>query len=113
LNRRRKTRKPPAEAGRLIHALEVRRKPLPLDQEPNALLRIDSTRKVPIDRPTAGQGPIVVPTSVPCLISRIDHIVAQGAFRVPVAEQQDRTAIMTVGRPLARSGGIDISIETA
>src|SRR5438128_6753430 len=79
----------------------------------DAFSGVDSAGKGSIHSPTASHGPIVVPTPMPFLILRINDLVAECAFRVPVAKQQDRTAIMTVGRPLARSGGVDICIESA
>src|SRR5437773_11034217 len=75
------------------------------------ILGVDSAGEVSIHRPIAHHGPIVVPTPMPCLISRIDHIVAQCAFRMSVAEHQNRTAVMTVGGPLTGSGGVDVCIK--
>src|SRR5438876_2249556 len=49
---------------------------------------------------------------MPSLVPRIDDLVAQGAFGVPVAKHQNRAAIMTVGGPLGWSRRIDIGVET-
>src|SRR5436853_5742568 len=73
---------------------------------------VDSTGEVPIHSPTASHRPIVVPTPMPFLTLRIDHLVAQGAFRVPVAKQKNRPAVVAIGGPLSRSCRVHIPVET-
>src|SRR5438093_4013492 len=76
------------------------------------ILGVDSAGEVSIHYPTASHRPVVVPTTMPLLILRIDHVVARSAFRVAVAKQQNRAAVMSVGGPLSRSRRIDIRVET-